>query len=125
MASPKKKPVKASPGPGPAGEVDLDELAAETAKTWVLASSLPDEFEGWLNEAVWKLDKRGNNCLFVTVTVEGVGTTVIKYTKQTAPLFEAALQKLGTGIEEAHKFLWRRYSIGRGFPRHYPVKILE
>jgi hypothetical protein len=126
MASPKKyvrKPSEARANEP--GELDLSEIAGEVQTGWLLASSLPDEFVGWLNGLEEREDKRGQTCLFVTITVEGKGDTIIKYTKTQRKMLEACLQKLGYKPGEVHSFLWKRFAGSRGFPRHYPVKVIE
>jgi hypothetical protein len=126
MASPKKMPVKKPEAPAnEPGEVDLEEIAAQVGSGMILASSLPDEFVGWIDEIQRKPDKRGNECVFVYIQLDEGGTTIIKYTKTQAKMFDECLKKLSPKPGEVHAFLWRRYSLGRGYPRHYPVKIVK
>lgn len=108
-------------------EMEIDELVREYATAPVLASQLPDKIKGTIDTMDLREDKRGRKCLFMRLRTNE-GTTVIKYTPSMLPILGKAFKDLGfTKVSEVIgcTFLFERKATPRGFPRHFPVKLIS
>lgn len=107
-------------------EIDLSEMEREVPQGGYGSSrDLKDEFEGNIEAMDRRVDKRGRECLFMTIRV-GDTSYVIKYTNSQERFLKMILNRLGfPELEKAigAKFKFRKHVFGgRGYPRPYPIK---
>jgi hypothetical protein len=88
---------------------------AKEAKEYVSVAELPDEIELRIaTEPEFKVDKRGNECLFIVLDTKDGKRVVQKYTPTQYKQLIDLLEKCG-GIEalKTEFFIWKKKRIGR------------
>jgi len=106
----------------------IRELATKTPpKLLRSVSELEKEFEAVLISIEIRPDKTGRECLFVRIEGDTFWT-VQKYTPSLIPVFyQFLVNAIGEDISKAEgkRFKWQSFPSPRGYPRYYPVMLVE
>jgi len=102
-------------------EKALEQKMKETTQ-YISVSELPETVKAKLVKYIFKQDKRGKECLFLTLeTVDGK-LIVQKYTPTTWEPLYSAMSKIGFDTLEKEFVVWRKQNFGKTIqPRLYPT----
>jgi len=105
---------------------DLDKIESEYRQLRV--SDVEEVFTRIVESVYWRVDRFGNDCLFMRVKIPKKGRLTIKYTKIWIGELARHLKSLGfKNLKEIEgcRFEFKLMTASRGYPRHIPIKRVD